>query len=1234
MKEEDFTDKKEETISIQPRLYSFDNSWEIEIQKLRKSGNLKSTIVIDQVIRSGSLFYISLVSGQLLRWHPDEVITDLILFESPIGFGMGVVGGTGNIDLKGKNCGSSQAPQIFVDQTGNHSIIVQTGGGETWYLHSGQTKAKFIQKLCYYSIQSVAWNSNESSKNSSVSVIIGCKNGIILTTILGPEISSSSTVLRILYEIPGTPILCLLLDSFKIQDLENFCNSDECGSKKASDNDIERYQYVITVSTPNKLLIWYGQNRIIDLFLKKDDKVLDSSTSSPKSCLEIENLREEYESSVCSKIRLLEISGHSFLVWITSKLLKVYSINRKIKLVEDNIGSYIGNVKTLEFNRNNLKLPNSVECSRYHIIALYDDFLDVISVITAKSIAKVPINNALITGKYVDQMIISNNNSVDLDMTDLKSKNHSSGKSDDFSSVGSANTSSIIRSLATEFSNNYNNLSSLRNSNYLEEEVELLDKISFVWGYSSENLYKINILNEGETLWKEWLYIGMYGESLISSEKIISKSIRARKRNLIQKLHFIDLMIKGETEEAISLLSIIDEDLSFNEICNIFIQYSCWEGLILYLTNKIDQLDHDFDFKNECNTINSKHINNKVVDSDNLALKFSVLGLWLIELNSYVSFILKEDDADARYYSNLLLILHKIHKIDEIEAIVYRILVEYNRRIGINYYSELRREWQVLIQEYIFYSLIDFNLVKKCFELFVSINSNISKRDALLIKYSPILGLLDSKKFISLLKRPSFSSININYVLPYLIELKQLNSNKPETDELNRLSIFLIEYYISLNNKLNSEQKLEKVSTRVKLLIHTETWKGTKTIWNVLAILCSKLENGEEFLLSYIAPLLGKVRKDDCVVELEFENVKKKASSDCINSISLLEYNIDFDIPFLLSICKKKQYKKLMAYVYCLLGMYDSAMGICIKELNNTKLAKDIIYNFIENGHLRRKWVLNLIKPLAYDKDIQGLTRLLNASPRYILTLGDILAIVPDDIQLSFLNDIIQSSMNQFDDILLKRTKLYSNYKLSNDNLKNDLFLSHKCYNIIDPKTDFCLICCKNLFNFKGFTIEDVKEFISALKISSRDHLKLDTMLNSFFTLVNKNQRQHYLFLNSDLNTNILVFPCSHYFHFGCFFFKYSVLMNNDEATKLNRIINGICKHSKLHYLNCIENKNKHGKSSIIESKLTENNTLIYLYNQLINAVNVDCLICGELMIRNINKSFLSDNDINDVDDI
>ncbi|KAK6589714.1 hypothetical protein RS030_170 [Cryptosporidium xiaoi] len=1237
MKEEDYINKKEETISIQPRLYSFDNSWEIEVQKIRKSGNLKSTIVIDQVIRNGNIFYISLVSGQLLRWYPDEVVTDLILFESPIGFGIGVSGAIGNLDSKSKNRESSRTPQIFVDQTGNHSIITQTGRGETWYLHSSQTKAKFIQKLCSYSIQSVAWNINESSRNSAVSAIIGCKNGIILTTILGPEISSSSIVLRILYEIPGTPILSLLLDSTRISNLENIYSNNNCDNSnkvfydennefETNNNDATRYQYVLTVSTPNKLLLWYGQNRIMDLFLKTDEAALDSSICSSKSCIEIDNLGEEYGSSIYSKIRLIDISGHYFLIWITSKIIKIYSINRKKKLIGNNIDNYIGNVKAYDFKSNNLKLPNSVECSRYHIIALYDDFVDIISLITAKSIAKLPINNALITGKYVDEIIL-NNSIIDLDVADFKSSSYGSRKSDDISSVGNINTSSLIRSLAVEFSSNYNNLSSLGESNYSEEGVELLDKVSFIWGYSNENLYKINIINEGETLWREWLYIGMYEESLASSDKIISKSLRLKKRNLIEKLHFIDLMIKGEIEEAAKLLSVIDEDLSFNEICNIFIHYSCWEGLILYLTSKINQLN--------CNFSNEYDTDSKVEDDNNVILKLSVLGLWLIELNSYISFILNEENISDKYYSNLIVILEKVHKIDEIEAIIYKILVEYNRRIGISYYSELRKEWQVLIQEYIFYSLIDSNLVNKCFELFVSINSNILKRDTLLVKYSPILGLLDSKRFISLIKRPSFSSVNINYILPYLIELKQLNSSKLDSTELNRLSILLIEYYISLSNKCTNEHKLERVSTRVKLLIHTETWKGTKTIWNVLAILCSKLDNGEEFLLSYITPLLGKARKDSYVDELELENVKKTANKN-INNISLLEYNIDFDIPFLLSICKQNRYKKLTAYVYCLLGMYDSAMGICIKDLNNTKLAKDIIYNFIEDYHLRRKWILNLIKPLAYNKDIQGLTRLLNASPRYILTLSDILSIIPDDVQLSLLSDIIKNNINQFDDILLKRTKSYANYKLSSDNLANDLFLSHKCYNIIDPKTDLCLICYRSLFNFKGFTVEDIKEFILTLRIGSSDQFKLDIILNSFFTILNKNEEyQRYLFLNGDLNTNILVFPCSHYFHFGCFLFKYSVIMNNDEIAKLNRIISGICKYSQLH-LNHSENNsngNRHKKFPINGSKLSEKNVLTSLYNQLINFINSDCLICGELMIRNINKSFLSDN-INDFSDI
>lgn len=1222
MKEEEGYDKKEESITIQPRLYNFDNSWDNVVMKLKQTDSLKFPIIIDHVVRSGNLFYISLITGQLLRWNPDEVTTNLIVLEPPVGF-VGVGNNLENLE-KGK---SSQTPHIFVDQTGDHALIVH-GTGETWYLHSTQVKARHIQKLSNYSILSVAWNNWETSRNSAVSVIIGCKKGTILTTILGPDISSSSTVIRVLHEITNTPILGLMLDSILMKDSDNNDN-------QSSETSLNKLQYIVSVSTPTKLLLWYGQNRIIDLFVKNDD-LGDSS----KYCLEIGSTEI---ASLTSKIRLLEVTNYHFLIWINSREISIYYVNRsKHNILE--ACDYIGQLKKYDFSSSSNKIPNSIECSRYHIIALFEDYLDVISPITARSVYKVSIMSIpghLIVGGEVIQ---------------------------DIKAPGDGGGVSTIKALAVELSSNFNNLIMLK-SNSKKEELDILDRVSFIWGYNNDNIYKINIINEGYTFWKEWLYVGMYEEALLSTEKISSTALKSKKKSMIRRLQFFDFLRRGKVKLAAQLLSTIDDELSFNEICNMFIYNACWEGLIVYLTCKLQQLRSNH--KDPITT-------STVYQDETIILKFVVLSIWLVELNSFVSFSQGEKNIEDSYYSGLIAILKLIYQIDEIETKVYQILAQYNRRIAIQYYSDLRKDWHVLVQEYICFGIIDPSFVRRCFEIFVSIGGNVSKRDKLLIQYSPILAFLDPKRFLSLLKRPSFTSIDMNLILPYLLNLNTIDSqsknsskSKDEREELDKLAIMLIENFLNINSIRRNQTELERVSTRVKLMLHTDTWKGNKTIWNVLAILCSKLEEGEELLLSYITPLLSKSKMESSFYDTNLTDTKLE---------------MEFDLPFLLNICNTKQYKRLKAYVYCLLGFYDSAMSVCLKELNSTKLTKDIIYNFIESYDQRRKWILNLIKPLGYNRDIQGLTKLLAASPKYILTLSDVLMVIPDDIQLSFLSNVISNNINQFDDLLLKRTKIYENYKQSRENLLIDLFSCHTSYNVVDPQNDICFVCYKSLFNYQGFTFEDIREFAHSLRINHLDQIHFSSLINYFLVKsrdqnnklkdtnsVTNNQteteennssgfdeNQYYKFLNDDLNFNILLFPCSHSFHFGCMLLKYTSLMNHDEINKITRIIEGICKHSTIYMKNYSKNmrsqlkssdNNKHSNMtsrkildyqqskknsnlnnfkkkmdmiSIIDH--SSNSVLPSLYKQLINLVNNDCLICGELMIRNIDKPFITED--------
>lgn len=1243
--------EKEESITIQPRLYSFDSSWDSVVNKLKQTESVKFPIIIDQVVRGGNLFYVSLIGGQLLRWCPDEVTASLIVLEPPVGFG--TVGG-GHEGLEREK--SPQTLQIFVDHTGDHALFIH-GTGETWYLHSTQVRARHIQKLSSYSVLSVAWNNWETSRNSAVSVIIGCKKGTILTTILGPDISSSSMVIRVLHEISGTPILGVMLDSIWMKEEPTSRDGEE------NERSLGRLQYVVTVSTPTKLLLWHGQNRIIDLFVKSD-----GSGESSRYCLEIGSSEVP---SLSSKIRLLKVVNYHFLVWISSREVSIYYVNRSKHTISEAC-DYIGRLRKYDFGSKSSRIPSSVECSRYHIVALFEDYLDVISPITARSIYKVSITSTpgqLVVGGEVVQDITQPG--------------------------GDGGGISTIKALAVEISLSFNNIGVLRDGANLEE-LEILDKISFIWGYNNDNLYKINIINEGGALWKEWLHVGMYEEALLSAEKISSTTSRLKKKSVIRRLQFVDLINRGKVRQAAQLLSTIDDELSFNEICNMFIYNGSWKGLIVYLTCKLQQLRSNH--KGPITT-------GTAYQDETIILKFVVLSIWLIELNSFVSFSLGEKSVEESYYSGLVAALKLICQIDEVEAKVYQILTQYDRRIALQYYSDLRRDWHVLVQEYLCFGIMDQSLVKRCFEIFVSIGGGgnaLSKRDKLLIQYSPILAYLDPRRYLSLLKRPSFSSIDVNLILPYLLELNKTGSEliksnsrvknqrreeeeeeegteeeKEEeeeegNEELDKLAILLIENFLNMNGRQRNPFEVERVSTRVKLMLHTDTWKGNKTIWNVLAILCSKLEEGEELLLSYITPLLSKAKREYLLYdESQLES----------------KLEMDFDLAFLLDICNTRQYKKLKAYVYCLLGFYDSAMTVCLKELNSTRLTKDIIYNFIESYDQRRKWILNLIRPLGYNRDIQGLTKLLAASPKYILTLSDVLMVIPDDIQLSFLSNVISNNISQFDDLLLRRTKIYENYKQSRDHLLMDLFSCHTCYNVVDPQNDVCFVCYRSLFNYQGFSFEDIREFARSLRINHQDQVHFNSLVNYFLIASNSvenikhkksgtdtnqmietkensspgfEQTMHYRFLNDDLNSNILIFPCSHSFHFGCMLLKYTSLMNHDEMNKVKRIIEGICKHSTLYMKSSSISMRPHrfksnGNSSQTSSRnilldyqpskqikskrkmdliticdKSPNSALPSLYKQLINLVNGDCLICGELMIRNIDKPFITEDSQND----
>ncbi|OII77178.1 hypothetical protein cand_021600 [Cryptosporidium andersoni] len=1320
----------DETLYIKQSFYGYDISWDNVIQRLLSTGSLKLPITIDHAVFAGNIFYISLLSGQLLRWCPNERITDLITLEPPIGI---------SSIFDNMSSSSSSTLQVFTDSTGHHALV-SIGTGETWYLHGSFTKARHLSKLSRYYIQSVGWNNWENKKksSSSVSIIIGCRSGTLLTTILGPDISSSSTVIRILYEIPSSPILDIYLDSINFED-----------NKFQANSEIDISSFAVIVATSSRLLLWSGYSRILDLFMSNEN-----IGTVQKPGLQIGSI--ESSDSFTTKIRILDYScNKKILLWINSRDVKAYPLYHKDEISLINNSNMIQNQPSKYYTigyPNNFdylsyynKRPNSIECTRYHIIFLFDDSISILSAISCKPIIKTLVGTSI---------------------------NPVMSRSGYTTERNNCNFHQVLRNLVINYSKLlFSNSSETINSKY------------FLWAYSDEFIYKLTLVNEEEILWKEWLYIGFYKEALQSIDISCSdEQILQRKRDLIYRLEIIDHLRNGNIQEVAHLLSKLTS-ISFNDICLMLIQHNYWFGILIYLKHKFLNL--------------SKSLSNL-----NSSAEFIVLSIWLVEVHCYIlsslsvcknsgcdqaQGIIKEDIEQNLAYGkqkvnipfltskdsnkterntptsskdpgilnmsnsedvspkisykeirlqtienrteesnknfrkldntvdptlsfesislSLRNILQIVSGIDEIQSILYRILLQYDCKEEFFYYAELCNDWNVVIQELIYMGLVNSRDTKRCYEKLLAVD-NISKRDSFVYNFAPLLYILDAGRFVSLCTRPSLSTIKLELLLPYILQDPIDIYNFEERNyNLNQLGIVLIEHFLrSINNFVDekdnsSKESINKIgrintSARLGILATSNPWNGSKAVWNVLAILCSKMENGEELLLSYIAPLLELTStyeaNDNDILGLGYSEKYIKQ----LNEFSIK--SVEFDLPFLLSICRTKRYKRLEVYICCLLGMYDMGMELCLKELQNISLTREIIYRFIDNSS-RRRWILDLIKPLGKKGDIESLLKLLDASPQGILTLSDILEVIPDSLHLGLFQKPIVDTIQLYDQLLQKRQKANNDYMRNYQHLQSDVSAIHSNFNILTRNSiecnSLCGICFENVLDSSPcFSLLEVKKFIEDLQFNCFDNLAYQNILDNFFTSDNlsvystwniknksakttnfsaitydlsnysKIHERDQVFSNlqqnkelsedngtsvkklispsgskittpcnlennkrlerDDIQNNkysgyflkyysskVLVFPCSHSFHFGCVLFTIVSLMTEEEIPKIRRMIQNIC-----------DSASKYNKKST-----SPNSTSFQHWNNEISKIcTQECPLCGESMIRSVLKPFIN----------
>ncbi|PIK61318.1 putative vacuolar protein sorting-associated protein 18-like [Apostichopus japonicus] len=335
--------------------------------------------------------------------------------------------------------------------------------------------------------------------------------------------------------------------------------------------------------------------------------------------------------------------------------------------------------------------------------------------------------------------------------------------------------------------------------------------------------------------------------------------------------------------------------------------------------------------------------------------------------------------------------------------------------------------------------------------------------------------------------------------------------------------------------------------------------------------------------IRYLEFCVTKLKKEEQAIHNYLVSLYAQHAENQLMKYLLLEgedaTRVHYDLKYALRLCSEHQLKRACVHIYTTMELYEEAVDLALQV--DVDLAKRCAEKPEEDDEgMKRKLWLQIAKHVVKEQsDIQKAMEILQECP--LLKIEDVLPFFPDFVTIDHFKDAICSSLE--------------NYNQHIQNLQTDMDEASESAEAI--RADI-----HNMRNNLEVFIADVHKMMD--KVRRRDRSTQMRQMRSPLL-----SRAFYLY------------PCGHKFHADCLIKEVTIHLSPTQRIHLSELEHQI---SSLKVSN-----SKRPQMPRKGDDLTPNREeMERLQTQIDDIVAAECVYCGDVMIRSIDKPFIEQDEL------
>ncbi|CAB1342575.1 unnamed protein product [Coregonus sp. 'balchen'] len=302
-----------------------------------------------------------------------------------------------------------------------------------------------------------------------------------------------------------------------------------------------------------------------------------------------------------------------------------------------------------------------------------------------------------------------------------------------------------------------------------------------------------------------------------------------------------------------------------------------------------------------------------------------------------------------------------------------------------------------------------------------------------------------------------------------------------------------------------------------------------------------------------------------CVYQL---TVTEEAIHNYLLSAGTHASDIHYDLKYALRLCAEHGYLQACVLVYKIMGLYEEAVDLALQvDVDMAKSCADLPE---DDEELRKKLWLKIARHVVQEeKDVKKAMNCLSSCN--LLKIEDILPFFPDFVTIDHFKEAICSSLEEYNQHIEELKQEMEEATESAKRIREDIQEMRNKYGVVESQ-EKCAACDFPLLN-----------------------------------------RPFYLFL------------CGHMFHYDCLFLEVNPHLSTYKQTKLDEMqkkLAAATQTSKSRHRPAPKEKEEGGDTASL-GKGSAGVSREQIKSDIDDIIACECVYCGELMIKSIDKPFI-----------